>query len=179
MRGAERRRRGATLIEVAVVTSIAGAILLVAGTILRGTTGISQSTNNIGASATRAQGALQKAADVLRKASLATVQSQDGTPFSDGEAGSWIRFRTVTGYDGAITLSQPVILRFDRAVGAETGNVVLDDGVRPRILAREVTTFTIVRAGTLFTITCSARSGPADDGRRTTTGSVVASPRNP
>lgn len=179
MRSAPRRVRGLTLLEVAVGGSIAAGVLLVAGTILRGTSGLAESTNNVGTASVRAHGALQSAADLVRRASLATVQSEDGTPFSDGESGTWIRFRAVTGYDGTVTLGSPVVLRFERDTGAATGSVVLDDGTTPRILARQVTAFRVERAGTLFTFTCSAQSGATDDRLRTVTASVVASPRNP
>lgn len=174
-----RLRRGFSALEVTISVSVLGGLLIVAGFVLRTSGNLAQSSADEGAAADRVQQCLLPVANELRRASFATLQSLDGTPFSDGETDSGIRLRRVTGFNGVPVLATPAIVRWTRPTGAPAGDVTLErDGVTV-VLARNVTDFQIARTGEAFTIRATARSGPADDRGRTQTGRVVVRARNP
>lgn len=174
-----RRRRGFSILEVTVSVAALGGLLIVAGVVLRSAGGLAQSAADEGTVSNRVQQSLVPVANEIRRASFATFQGLDGTAFSDGETDVGIRYRRVVGFNGAPVLAAPSVVRFVRPTGAATGEVLLDQGGVTMVLARQVTAFSVTRAGESFTVQVTARAGGADDTGRSQTGRMVVRARNP
>jgi prepilin-type N-terminal cleavage/methylation domain-containing protein len=174
-----RLRRGFSVIEVTISVAVLGGLLIAAGFVLRTSGDLAQSAADEGAAADRVQQSLLPVANQLRRASFATLQSLDSTPFSDGENDVGVRFRKVSGFNGSPVLTSPSVVRWTRPVGSPEGEVTLEqDGVTV-VLARHVTDFDVSRTGETLTIRATARSGPNDARGRTQTGRIVVRARNP
>jgi len=172
-------RRGFTVVEVTISVAVLGALLVAGGFVLRTSGDLAQSAADEGTAADRVQQSLLPVANELRRASFATIQSLDSTPFSDGETDAGVRFRRVTGFNGAPVLASPAVVRWTKPSGSPDGDVTLEqDGVTV-VLARHVTAFEVARTGETLTVTATAQAGPDDARGRTHRGRIVVRARNP
>jgi hypothetical protein len=174
-----RSQAGVTVLELAMSATLAVGVLGAAGMMIDASSHVAQSTNDQGAASLRVGATLYQLTDAVRRGSLASARHVDGTNFDDGTSDAGFQIRFVTGYNGAPITSGLITYRWDHVAGAPEGDVIRDDGGIQTILARHVTNFGIARAGNLFTITLTARSGPQDDRARSSIGQVEVTARNP
>jgi Tfp pilus assembly protein PilW len=174
-----RKARGASLIEAVIGSALLIVVIGAAAVMASASTGVQQSTNDATTAAMRADRAVALIADALRKGSLSTLRRLDGTSFSDGASDSGFRVQRVENYTSVPVLDTVSRYQFVLPSGATEGSLIhSQDGV-DRVIVNGVTSFTVSRSGTLFTIDIRTRSGPTDDRARTVHASLQAASRNP
>ena len=173
------RQRGLTLVEVVISVVLLAAVLGGAVTLLDTSSDLAQSVNDERAAAMRVDRALGAIADEFRRGSLATATQLDGTTFSDGETDTGFQIRPIQGWDGAAVLGTQVRYEFSIDAGATEGELVRRSGAIETLLARGITSFSVQRTGSAFVFTVTAESGPNDDRRRRSSGSLQVMARNP
>jgi prepilin-type N-terminal cleavage/methylation domain-containing protein len=170
---------GLTLIEVMIAVVLLTAILGSAVTLLDTSNELAQSVNHERAAASRVDRALAVISDEFRKGSLATVTHLDDSTFSDGDTGTGFHIRPVEGWNGSAILGDQVEYEFSLPVGETEGELVRREGGLETLLARGITSFSAERIGSSFEFTVTAESGPEDDRRRRSSGSLRVMARNP
>lgn len=174
-----RRTRGLSLIEVMISATLGVMVLGGSGVLLTASNELALSANRTTTVQTRVDRALWPIVHEIRRASLATIRKADDTTFSDGETSVGISISRVVGFDGSPILGPRTLYRLVTPAGAARGNLVAVSQGRTRVVARNVTAFSVTRTGRTFSLQISTREGPADDRGRSTAGSVAVAPRNP
>jgi hypothetical protein len=164
-----------TLIEVVIASTTLVAVLLGAEMMVSASSGVAQSTNDQGIANERAARVLRKLSGSLRKGSLASARRLDGLSFLDGGNDSGFQIREVLNFNGTPILGGLVSYRFDSA----TGEVIESEDGFDTVIAREVTSFSVQRSGTMFIFDVRTRSGPTDDRGRTAHATMQVAARNP
>jgi len=170
---------GRTLIETVIGAALLVVVIGAATVLAMASSGVQQSTNDATTAAMRADRALQFVASALRKGSLATLRQSDGTAFASGTSSSGFQIQAVTNYNGAAVLDTAATYHFDIVGGAASGSLIQTQNGVDRVLVTGVTSFTVTRANSLFTIDIRTRSGSfTDDRARTVHATLQVASRN-
>jgi len=178
MHGGRRGRGGFTLLEVVTATTIAGVLVGSAVRLLLTTGDLAFTATHQRTASQRVERTLTRVGAELRRSSAASAEHADGSTFADGETGTALSIRPVSGWEGAAVLGDRIQYRLEVPAGATEGELIRDDGLIETLIARRVSGFDVARDGSVFTVTVSARSGPDDDRERTSTGSLSILTRN-
>ncbi len=178
MRARSRREGGFTLLEIVGASAIT---IVLVGSAIR----LLLTTEDLAFTATQQRSASQRVERVLtrigaelRRSSLGSAQHADASTFADGDTGNALSIQPVSGWEGAAVLGDRIEYRLDVPAGETEGDLIRDDGIIETLVARRISGFDVERDGPVFTITISARSGPADDRERESTGSLSVLTRN-
>ena len=174
-----QRQAGVSAVELIMSATLAVGVLGGVGYMIDASQGVARSTTDAGTASARVGETLTKLADAIRRGSLASARHIDGTNVADATNDTGFQIRAVTAFSGAPVTANLVSYRLDLPPGATEGDLIRTEGAFVAVLASHVTSFRVARAGNLFTLSMSARSGPRDDRGRTSTGSVQVSARNP
>jgi hypothetical protein len=173
-----RRDLGTTIVEVSIGAALLVVVVGAAAAMATTSSGVAQSTADTTAAAMRADRALAILGEALQIGSLATLKKSDGTAFADGASGTGFQIQKVSGYTNAAVLDASATYHFDITAGALSGSLIQTQNGIDRVIVTGVTSFTVTRAGTLFTLNISTRSGANDDRARTTTATLQVASRN-
>lgn len=168
------------MIEMAVAT-VSSVLLIGAGVLLVSASGdAANSTIRTQTVQTRADRAIWPVVRDIRRGSLATLQQLDGTTFDDGTTGTGLSMVPVTGWDGAALTGDRFTYWLAIDAGETTGELMRSQtGMPDRVIASNVTDFTITRTDQRLVVTLSVRTGPDDHRGRAATATVEINPRNP
>jgi hypothetical protein len=174
-----RSCRGTTAIETIIGAALLVVVIGGAAAMTKASTDVQQSTNDATTASLRADRAVKLLGDAIRKGSLGTMQHRDGTTFSDGTNDTGFKVQAVKAYTNAPVLDTVATYHFDLVGGATEGALTQTQNGVDRVIVNGVTSFTVTRSGSLFTIDIRTRSGPADSRSRTTHATLQVASRNP
>lgn len=176
-----RRRRvaGVSALEVVISASL-GSIVIGGGiAVTSSSSEVARSSATEDSASRHVEKVLRVVAESIRRSSRSSLGVAVGSPLANGATTDAIVSQEVLGYSGAIRLDAPATIRFVRAPGAETGDVVRTQSGVDETIARGITSFAVARSGDAYTIAVAARSGPDDDRGRGAHGAMTVAVRNP